>query len=39
MYRDLPLNKEQRKNGCIFYSIFLILLITTLIILFNAINN
>jgi hypothetical protein len=39
MNRDLPLNKEQRKNGCIFLSILLILFIAGLISLYYAVNN
>jgi len=37
--RDLPLNKEQRKEGCLFISILLILFIAVLISFYYAVNN
>jgi hypothetical protein len=38
MDRDLPLNKQQRKEGCIFLSFLLILFIIGLVLLFIEIN-
>jgi hypothetical protein len=37
--RDLPLNKQQRKEGCFFLSILLIFLIVGLTILYFEINK
>jgi hypothetical protein len=39
MDRDLPLNKQQRKEGCIFLIILGILGITSLILLYQVVNN
>jgi hypothetical protein len=39
MDRDLPLNKQQRKEGCIFLTIIGILGITSLILLYQVVNN
>lgn len=37
--RDLPLNEQQRKEGCTFLSILLILFIIGLIMLYKVVNN
>jgi hypothetical protein len=37
--RDLPLNKQQRKEGCIFLSILLVLGITALVLLYHVVNK
>jgi len=37
--RDLPLNKQQQKEGCIFLSILLVLAITGLVLLYHVVNN
>jgi hypothetical protein len=37
--RDLPLNEQQRKEGCMFLSVLLILLIIGLAILHYAVND
>jgi len=37
--RDLPLNKQQRKEGCMFLSVLFILLIIGLAILHYAVND
>jgi hypothetical protein len=39
MYRDLPLNKQQKKEGCIMMTILLILFIAGLISLYYAVKN
>jgi cell division septal protein FtsQ len=36
--RDLPLNKQQRKEGCLFLSFLLIIIIIGLVLLFIQIN-
>ena len=37
--RDLPLNKQQQKEGCIFLTILGIIGIIGLILLYQAVNN
>ena len=37
--RDLPLNEQQRKEGCIFLSVLLILFIIGLAMLHYAVND
>jgi hypothetical protein len=39
MNRDLPLNKQQQKEGCIFLTILGIIGITALILLYQVVNN
>jgi hypothetical protein len=35
----VPLNKQQRKEGCIFLSVLLILAITELVLLYHVVNK
>ena len=37
--RDLPLNEQQRKEGCLMMTILLILFITGLVFLYYAVNK
>jgi hypothetical protein len=37
--RDLPLNKQQQKDGCMFLSVLLILFIIGLALLHYAVND
>ena len=37
--RDLPLNKQKRKEGCIFLSILLILFIIGIVLLYIEVKN
>ena len=37
--RDLPLNKQQRKEGCIFLSILLTIFIIGMILLYINVNK
>ena len=37
--RDLPLNKQQRKEGCIFLTILGILALAGIILLYQVVND
>jgi hypothetical protein len=39
MDRDLPLNKQQQKEGCIFLTILGIIGIIGLVLLYQVVNN
>jgi len=37
--RDLPLNEQKRKEGCVFLSILLIIFITGMVLLYYSLNK